>query len=167
MYMRPKNPVALATRGISMQALSDAVSPILQPFDAVTTGYSTHVETMPRTRAFGMERSVMLFAEERNGVVSAVWFLLYPGDDAEVALVADALSALAELRLLLVDWGWTQVVLLADREGLEEYLRTRVQVFAELEEKLERERSARAQTPAPPPRVSWLRRLLGAIVRSR
>jgi len=122
MYMRPASPVALATRGITMDALEAAVAGFLPPFDTVTTGYSTHVEPMPNTRAFGFPQSVTLFAEQRENVVSAIWFMPLSADETDVRQLASALSALAKWNLLLVDWNGLQIIPLSDADALRDYL---------------------------------------------
>lgn len=110
MYMRPPAPVALATRGITVTELAEAIAPYAPPYDSVTTGYSTHVEDAVNVAAYGAGGSVTLFAEQRDGVVTALWLELGRLDENATAMLA----ALSRWSLLLVDWSGGQVIRLSD-----------------------------------------------------
>jgi hypothetical protein len=158
MYVRPANPVELATRGITLDALRDAVSPHLRPFDDVKTGYSTVVEDAPDTVAFGFEPNVILFAAHAHNIVAAVWLTLQPSEEAEGIAAAKALAALSPMRLLLVDWEWARVIALKNDDAIDEYLGQRLQVFRDLYERFRREREA-GDAPPPRPHANWWTRL--------
>jgi hypothetical protein len=106
MYVRPETPVPLAARGITVESFADAVTPLLPPFDAVTTGYSTTVEPLPHVRAFGNDPEIIVFAEAGQEIVSAIGITLQVTDAAEAGRVAVALTSLARFRLVFVDWAW-------------------------------------------------------------
>lgn len=144
MYVRPEKSVELAARGIAIGALAGAVTPHLPPYDAVTTGYTTVTEDLPNTHAFGAASDVVLFAAHPDGIVSAIWFEMQPSDDSAVASAAATLMALAQWRLLLVDWAWGRVIPLTDHSAVDAYLRERGRSLRELAEKLEQQRKQEA-----------------------
>lgn len=148
-FVRPVHAVELAARAISVAALTSAIAPPLQRYDAVTSGYASVEEPVANTSAFGAS-GLTLFASYPEGVVSAIWFALEPGDEASVASALTTFSALSRWRLLLVDWGWGRVMPLNDGAAIEAYLRERVRVFRELSEKFERDRRQQS---------SWLGRI--------
>jgi hypothetical protein len=102
MYVRPAHSVELAARGISVEALAAAIAPPLERYDTVTSGYASVEEPVANTTAFGAS-GLTLFASYPEGVVSAVWFALQPGDEASVATALATFSALSQWRLLLAD----------------------------------------------------------------
>lgn len=158
MYMRQANPVELITLGLTVETLTEQLSPHLPPFDEVQTGYSSHVEEAAGTLAFGSP-DVTAFADHRDGVVSAIWFALVPGDEKEIEMAAAALNALAPWRLLLVDWGWREVIPLTDALALSGYLRLRMERFAQLREQFEHDRRQREAAASNPRPDTWLARL--------
>jgi hypothetical protein len=121
-YLRPPAPVPLSTRGITAAALRDAVAPHAPPYDAVTTGYSTHVEEARNVAAYGSAAHLTLFAAQRDGIVSDVFFILGPRDAEEVARATAMLAALSQWSLLLVDWDSLDVMRLEDADALRAYL---------------------------------------------
>jgi hypothetical protein len=83
MYVPPETPVPLAARGITIENFADAVTPLLPPFDAVTTGFSTTIERVPNARAFGNDPEIIVFAKAGQEIISAIWITLQPTDAAK------------------------------------------------------------------------------------
>ena len=110
MYVRPPAPIPIETRGIALDVLASAIA--VPPYD----------EEVPNVRAFGRDGGITLFAQQRDGVVVAIWLGQQPVVDAEIRSSADALAALAQWNLLLVDWEWNVVIPLSDAPAVHEYL---------------------------------------------
>jgi len=122
MYVRPSHSVELAARGITIEALANAVAPPLQRYDAVTTGYASIEDVIPNTSAFG-DSGITLFASHPDPVIPAIWFQVHPSDEASIASAMTVFAKLAQWRLLLVDWNWGRVIPLSDAGAVEAYLR--------------------------------------------
>jgi hypothetical protein len=105
-YLRPGPPQSLRTLGIRASSVALAVSPILPSYQRVTTGYSSHVEECPATRAFGRDDSATLFFDEdASGVITACWIDPWTAVAGAPAF-AQALSGLPlATEMLLVDWA--------------------------------------------------------------
>lgn len=158
MYVRLPNPVELMTKSISIEEISQVLTPYLQPYDVVRTGYSTYVETLSGTLAFGNEPAIIVFAEHRDRLISAIWFTLQPSDEEQIEIATAALRTLAKWSLIFVDWGWSRVIHLNDDDAIREYLRERAEVFAELQAQFERDRSER-KASEPAQSESWFTRI--------
>ena len=122
MYVRSRAPVPLRTRNIAAGDFAAAIAPLLPRFDRVTTGYSTAVEDLPFTSAFGVDHSFVIYAEAPDSYLSAVWLDVAPNDKSVVRVAEDALRACDRWHLLLVDWSFGTAIPLDEAGKYSAYL---------------------------------------------
>src|SRR5688572_24578531 len=123
MYMRGATPERLRDLQLTAAAIESAVSSRLPPYDEVFTGYSTHREASPKTRAFGTDAGPALYVDlDDRGYVEYAW-LDAALTDASVAEWMPALMASLPRadELLFVDWAWGHLQQVADVDAWRRY----------------------------------------------
>jgi|GEM_PF-1661118 len=122
LILRRPSPERLEDCGISLQAVQQAMSGRLPPFDLVQTGYGSHREDCPAIHAWGHSEYRALFAAARaDGIVTAIWLSLQGPAPEQAVLWVQALQALPSAEdLLLVDWTAGRILpLMAGQELLQ------------------------------------------------
>ena len=140
MYSRGEGPVRLRDLGLTAPAIESIVGSRLPRYDEVLTGYSTHRERSPRTRAFGTDGGPALYIDlDDDGFVGYAWL------DAALtdASVADWMPApMATLpkadELLFVDWAWGHLQPVADVEAWKQYFDAQGHAREEIQDILSR-----------------------------
>jgi hypothetical protein len=124
MYVRPDAPIALADLHLLADDADRLLASKLPRHRSVTTGYSTHVEPVPRTIAYGASQSCCLFVQANQaGTVRAAFLQLWGAQPPEVEALHAALGELARTAdLLLVDWERRDLLALSDNAALRDYL---------------------------------------------
>lgn len=124
LYVRPTEPVPLATLGIPIEEIARSVGEHLPPFDRVVTGYSSHTEEATGVRAWGNDEGFVLFAGVgKSSLVETIWFEAWDLTAPEVERAVSALGCLPRAEdLFLADWGWEQALWLTAHEELRAYL---------------------------------------------
>ncbi|MEL6897757.1 MAG: hypothetical protein AAFP90_16790 [Planctomycetota bacterium] len=136
-YVRSENPTPLTDLSINRDIFVQSLDNLLPSFDRVKTGYSTYTEACANTLALGRDDNVVIFAEhDENDAVSKIWLTLdvYTADDRAVA--HKALQIISQWPLILVDWGWSVLIRLADAEALADYFDKRVIAFEDFNRRM-------------------------------
>ncbi len=129
-YVRSQNPRALSSVNICRSKFTEYMPSRMPHFDRVFTGYSSYRTECKNTIAFGPSDSLVAYAEfDDNDVISSVWFSLDLQSTDDVMIANELASALSRWPVLLADWGWSQLIRLADADSLTQYFRGRVKVF--------------------------------------
>ena len=126
-YMIPEAHRSIAERRIPLAELRALVASWLPEADTVHSGYSTYVETLQLSFAFGNRalRSGVFYGNYEGSTITDL-NLIPPDEEAEakVTRFAEALRALGErYNLMLADWWSGRVVDLRDRAAVTSYLR--------------------------------------------
>lgn len=90
----------------------------------VTTGYSTHVENLENTVVWGFER-IGFFVEYDKSLVKNIWLgssAKFSKESNSSESICEALSLIAEIDLILVDWNQEIIVDIRSKKQLEKYL---------------------------------------------
>lgn len=123
-YLRPDAPQELGSLSIDLNAMKLAIGSLFQPYDAVTTGYSSYVENCPNTVAWGNTEALTIFADyDETQVIKHIWLsigMLNSTEAKEALLMFQSLPKCAEM--LLANWNWGRLISLKDEHELESYL---------------------------------------------
>jgi hypothetical protein len=126
-YIIPEARPSIAERHIPLPDLRTLVASWLPEADTVQSGYSTYVETLQYTFAFGNTASrAGVFYGTYEGSTITHLNVIGPDEEvqAKVTRFAEALCALAQLyNLILVDWWSDTIVDLRDPAAVTSYLR--------------------------------------------
>jgi hypothetical protein len=127
LILRRPSPERLEDRGISLQAVQQAMAGRLPPFDLVQSGYGSHREDCPAIHAWGHSEYCALFAAARaDGIVTALWLSLQGPAPEQAPLWVQALQALPGAGdLLLVDWLAGRIIPLMSGQELLQSLQCR------------------------------------------
>lgn len=126
-YLIPEAHHSIAERHIPLAELRALIASWLPEADTVQSGYSTYVETMQLSFAFGNRalRSGVFYGNYEGTTITQL-NLIPPDQEAEAAVtrLAETLHTLGErYTLMLADWWSDRVVDLRDREAITSYLR--------------------------------------------
>jgi hypothetical protein len=132
-YVHHPVPVPLASRHILVADVREAIASEFPAFDQVTYEHRVVCEAS-RTSAYGPDPDVVVFVEHDNEFVRELWAMLQPSKASDVTAVVDGLEKLAVWDLILVDWGWSRVIPIADVTQLREYLLNRLSAFTAAKE---------------------------------
>jgi len=126
-YMIPEAHHSIAARHIPLAELRSLVASWLPEADTVQSGYSTHVETLQLSFAFGNRalRSGVFYGNYDGSTINQL-DVIGPDEqvEAKVTRFAEALHALGErYNLMLADWWSDRVVDLRDQDAVMSYLR--------------------------------------------
>jgi len=131
MFSRSESPIPLSGLGIAKASLERLLDGVLPKTEEVLTGYSTYLEACDDTAAYGYSDNVAMFFDWNDGTIGNIWLVLDVRDEGDVAAARRMLAALSELGdLIIADWGWSFIESLADREGIDGYLRKRLAAFS-------------------------------------
>jgi len=127
MYVIPEEKHPIEERRIRLDELRELVGGHLAEAEKVQSGYSSYVEDLPDTFAFGEGYSGKgaFYGNSKEGLIVRLHLLLCdPEDEDGVQFFARVLGALGErYGLILADW-WRDVVIdLGDRERVLAYLK--------------------------------------------
>ena len=120
-YVRRPVPVRLASRRIRVAEVQEAFGSDLAPFDQVTYEHRI-VCNASHTSAYGPDPDVAVFIEHDNEFVRELWAKLEPTKASDIDAAVSGLKKLAAWELILVDWGSSRVVPVADETQLRDYL---------------------------------------------
>lgn len=133
MFIREDNPIGLIDKRIPVTRLEQALSPILEKYDRVFTGYSSYREECINTGAFVYNENIAVFYDVDGDAVKNLWLMLVPYTQEELKKGIEALNALASLgELILADWGWSFVESLQNKAQIAHYMNERLKVFSEI-----------------------------------
>ena len=126
-YGRGDAPFRLRDLQLSLAEIEATVGLRLPRYDEVVTGYASHREPSPRTRAFGVDRGLALFVDvDDEGYVEAAWFHPHLVDASVPEWMPELLASFPRAaELLFVDWEWGHLQEVADRDAWKQYLRRR------------------------------------------
>ena len=128
---REENPIPLRNKSIPKTSLEDVLSGLLTRYEKVLyySGSSFVEDTC--TRSYGFDDLVIVFFEDRDGIISNIWLNLDTRTEESQTKANDVLFALSELEdLLIADWGWCFISKLSDQTSIKQYLEKRFEVFA-------------------------------------
>ncbi len=121
----------LRTLKIKKELLNEIVSPFLQPFDVVYTGYSFPRERCRNTWAWGRSVRCALLADwDDEGITANVVAEFFDQDETSILAATHAVAALGNLRpLVYVDWGWGYTCDASDKDAFASLLRTKLKTI--------------------------------------
>jgi len=76
MFVRAENPISLHEKKIPVALLEKTLGNVLPKFDEVYTGYSSYREKCNHISAFGQNEDIVVFYDEKDGLVSNIWLTL-------------------------------------------------------------------------------------------
>jgi hypothetical protein len=117
MYVVPAPPNGIAARALDLPSLGALLGPAWHAYDGIDSGYSSYREEIGSAYALTDGHSVLYGNVDGRGLITGLH--LHGPDPASAA---DLVRAGAALRLILVDHWSDQVIDLADRPRVEEYL---------------------------------------------
>src|SRR6476619_4038086 len=125
-YMIPEAHLSIAERHIPLAELRALIASWLPEADTVQSGYSTHVETLKLSFAFGNRalRSGIFYGNYEGSIITDL-NLIPPVGEAKAAVtqLAEALHTLGErYNLMLADWWSDRAVDLRDQDAVTRYL---------------------------------------------
>ena len=123
MYIRGEAPVRLRDLKLTAPAIESIVGSRLPRYDEVLTGYSTHREPSPRTRAFGTDGGPALYVDlDDDGYVEHAWLDAALTDASVAGWLPALMASLPEAdELLFVDWAWGHLQPVADADAWKQY----------------------------------------------
>jgi hypothetical protein len=112
---------------------AEIVSPFLQPFDLVFTGFSSYREQCRMTGAWGRSRACSLFADwNEAGIISNVWAGFFEPDEESILAATAAVAAIGKrFSLLYVDWAWDYLCDADDELTFSSLLRAKMEGIAQ------------------------------------
>jgi hypothetical protein len=121
----------MAELRIGTREFAAAAESVLPRFERVITGSSVRPENCCQFAAFGYSERLLLYVESTNwGEVSAAGLVLDLNEPAESDVAGRLLATLeTHWPLMLVDWGWREMLRLSDRSEIRRYLRERLRFF--------------------------------------
>ena len=141
MYVRQENPHSLTELAIDRSELKNAIGNAADYHNKVLTGYGSHRETCRNTMAFAATENVILFGEfNKSNIISNTWLTLNTLTTLDLDRARVLISRMLKWELLLVDWGWSRCIRIADTVALDEYLKKRLDVFSEIEREYQRQK---------------------------
>ena len=126
-YVIPAEEYRLADRDIPIAELAALLGDRLQPAGKVQSGYSSYVEELPGSFAFGEAATGQgaFYGDAKAGLITTLYVILPDGSvPKNVSLFAEVLSTLGEkYDLILADWWRHHVLDLRDRDAVTRHLR--------------------------------------------
>ncbi len=131
-YLRREAPVdELRTLKIKKKLLNEIVSPFLQPFDVVYTGYSFPRERCRNTWAWGRSVRCALLADwDDEGIIASIDAEFFDQDETSILAATHAVAALGNLHpLVYVDFAWGYTCDASDKDAFASLLRTKLKTI--------------------------------------
>ncbi len=127
-YIRKEAPLKLRSLRIDKGVFAQTVSPFLEPFDVVLTGYSSCRVRCNDTCAWGRAEGCALFAKwDYDRIISHTWAEFFDQDEASILAATQAVAALGRLYpLVYVDWAYGYTCDASDEDSFAAMLRNKL-----------------------------------------
>ena len=134
-YIRGEAPERLRDLQLTAAAIESAVGGHLPCYDEVLTGYSTHREPTPRTRAFGRDNGPALYVDlDDHGFVEYAWLDAALIDASAANWMPSLMATFPKAdELLFVDWSWGHLQHVADLDAWKRYFDAQSHARREIE----------------------------------
>ena len=129
-FIRAENPISLHEKKISVKLLEKSLEGVIRKIDVLYTGFGSYRKKCKNTKAFGENKNVVLFFEEKGKFVTNIWLTLDVCEENDITLAKNMLTALSSIgNFIIADWGWNFVKDINQSEDIEQYLRKRLVHF--------------------------------------
>jgi hypothetical protein len=139
-YARGAAPARLRDVGLTVEEIESAVGSRLPRYDEVLTGYASHREPSPHTRAFGSDDGIALFVDlDDQRRVDAAWLDSHFVDSDVAQWMPHCLTGLPRAdELLFIDWSWSHLQRVVDNDAWTRYFEAHVKARREIDALLTR-----------------------------
>jgi hypothetical protein len=135
-YVRQKPPATFRALAMTKEDFDAVISPYLQSFDLVYTGYSGYRERCRKAAAWGTSPHNAILADwDDDGIIGNVWTQFFESDDKSLVEASKAVAALGTLHsLIYVDWAWGYTCEIVNEDAFTSRLRSKLEDIGERRE---------------------------------
>lgn len=122
--VREENPKSLSDLYLKLENIEEICARYCQPYEKVTTGYSSYADECGQVKAYGPDKGFTIFiGYDENQIVDSIWFNLWINDEDQAATLNKIFSDInAEKEIMFVDWAWSELFKVSDSEAMRRYI---------------------------------------------